>query len=81
MAPLRIAVLECDTPLDATRKKYGGYGGVFRALLEAGAQELAKERGEEKAVEMEITKFDVVDEERYPSLEDVDAVLLTGSRK
>lgn len=79
--PLRIAVLECDTPLDNTRAKYGGYGGVFRALLNSGAEALAKEKGEDKAVELEITKFDVVAEEIYPSLENVDAVLLTGSRE
>ena len=38
--PLRIAILECDTPLDNTRAKYGGYGGVFTALLKAGADAL-----------------------------------------
>lgn len=79
--PLRIAVLECDTPLDGTRTKYGGYGGVFSALLHSGAEALKKEKGEDKPVELEISKFDVVALETYPNLEDVDAVLLTGSRE
>jgi len=30
--PLRIAILECDTPLPGTSSKYGGYGGVFTSL-------------------------------------------------
>ena len=81
MPPLRVAVLECDTPLDRTRAKYGGYGGVFRALLESGAEALAKEKGNTKPVDLEITKFRVETEEIYPNLDDIDAVLLTGSRK
>lgn len=74
-------MLECDTPLEGTRHKYGGYGGVFRALLESGVGALAKEQGSQKPVELEITKFDVEVEEMYPKLEDVDAILLTGSSK
>lgn len=132
---LRIAILECDTPLEQTRAKYGGYGGVFTALLEAAAASLtvssprplsseaseeeenstgvvgsrgsarevktAREeeeeekpgqqqlqegggrgegRGERKVPRLEITKWDVVHEQRYPNLDDVDGVLLTGSR-
>lgn len=76
--PLRIAVLECDTPAPRTQAKYGGYAGVFTDLLEAGAKLLAEERGEGK-VGLEITKWDVVNEERYPNLEDVNGVLMTGS--
>lgn len=86
MAPLRIAVLECDTPLDMTRHKYGGgYGGVFRALLESGAAALAEEEqpggSHARPVELEVTKYNVELEEHYPDVEDVDAVLITGSRK
>ena len=32
-------------------------------------------------VDLDITKFDVVNVETYPELEDVDAVLITGSSK
>lgn len=79
--PLRIAILECDTPLEHTRSKYGGYGGVFKALLEAGAESLAQETKSTAPVKLDITKFDVVATEEYPNLDHVDAVLLTGSRK
>ena len=79
MGPLRIAVLECDTPLDSIRGRYGGYGRIFKALLEAGAindprLSVQPNHG------LEITKFDVVGTEQYPNLDDIDAVLLTGSK-
>lgn len=75
---LRIAVLECDTPLPGALKRYAGYGGVFRELLNSGAKALAEKNGKEP-VALDITKWDVVNEERYPELDDVDGVLLTGS--
>ncbi|KAF2458934.1 class I glutamine amidotransferase-like protein [Lineolata rhizophorae] len=78
--PLRVAVLECDTPLDKTRHKYGGYGGVFEALLKAGADHLGRPEDVSSKKGLEITKWNVVDEDKYPALEDVDAVLLTGSK-
>ncbi|KAF1989198.1 class I glutamine amidotransferase-like protein [Aulographum hederae CBS 113979] len=77
--PLRIAVLECDTPLDRTQQKYGSYGGVFEALLEAGADSLARDDLDSKTG-LDITKWDVVNMELYPELDDVDAILLSGSR-
>lgn len=80
MAPLRIAILECDTAPAQAHKKYGGYGGLFTILLRAGADALASER-HDKAVELAISKYDVENQEIYPSLNDVDAVLLTGSSK
>ena len=76
--PLRIAVLECDEPQGRTKEKYGGYGNVFKELLENGANSLAQ-ADSGKAPELDVTKFNVVNEEVYPKLENVDAVLLTGS--
>lgn len=77
--PLRIAILECDTPLDGTRAKYGGYGGVFKALLEAAADaldtdELSSTHG------LDLTFWPVQSESRFPAVEDIDALLITGSR-
>lgn len=76
--PLRIAVLECDEPAGRTKDKYGGYGNVFKELLNAGADRIA-EKDVVKRPELDISKFDVVNLETYPDLEKVDAVLLTGS--
>ena len=76
--PLRIAVLECDEPIGKTKEKYGGYGNLFKELLNAGADKVAEKDGVGRP-ELEVSKYDVVKTESYPQLEDVDAVLLTGS--
>lgn len=76
--PLRIAILECDTPLDGTRAKYGSYGGVFKALLDAGADALGHPNLSSKQG-LELTYWDVV-QDKYPSLDLIDAILMTGSR-
>lgn len=79
--PLRIAILECDTPLAGTRHKYGGYGGVFKALLEAGADALGQPDVISSKKGLELTKWDVEREEHYPRPEEIDAILITGSSK
>lgn len=76
--PLRIAVLECDTPLDNTRAKYGGYGGVFEQLLKRGADAL-KSPGLSAKEGLDIKKYNVEHDEIYPELDDIDAILITGS--
>lgn len=75
---LRIAILECDEPVGKTKEKYGSYGGLFTALLQNGAIRLASEDHGRKP-ELEISSYDVVNKEVYPTLDDIDAVLLTGS--
>lgn len=79
-SPLRIAILECDTPIGKTKEKYGGYGNLFKELLHNGAKEVREKDGVE-VPELDVRKYDVVNEEAYPKLEDVDAVLLSGSRE
>jgi hypothetical protein len=77
--PLRIAVLECDTPPESSNAKYGGYVGVFRTLLHSSVRELYKPEQIDPSSILEISRFDVVTAQNYPDLESVDAVLLTGS--
>jgi hypothetical protein len=77
-APLRIAILECDEPIGKTKEKYGGYGNLFKELLESGARRLADADPEQEA-QLDISKWDVVNAEQYPDLDAIDAVLLTGS--
>lgn len=82
--PIRIAVLECDTPLPETKKRLKSYGGVFEVLLRAGAKALAAELGvkddDEVESRLEISKYQVeLEPERYPRPDEVDAVLITGS--
>jgi len=76
--PLRIAILECDTPVPDTDKKYGGYGGVFTALLKSSADSL-RQPGLSSTEGLVLSAYDVVTKQEYPRLEDVDAVLLSGS--
>lgn len=78
-APLRLAILLADTPQPKTNEKYGGYRGVFTALLEAASKTLDPPQELEQLVT--ITAHDVVNDlNSYPKLEDVDALLLTGSK-
>ena len=77
--PLRIAILECDTPMDPVRAKYGDYGDIFTALLKAGADAL-EYPGLSSSAGLIISSFDVVTKQEYPSLGDIDAILITGSK-
>lgn len=77
--PLRIAILEADTPLKGCKAKYGGYGGVFTALLKAGADHVHQPDLISSKHGLEISCFEVVEKQEYPKLEDIDAVLITGS--
>lgn len=74
---IRIAVLECDTPLTGTQERYkGGYGAVFKDLLYRGADASGLPRDQ-----LDITAWDVVHKQEYPDLKDIDAILITGSRE
>ena len=75
--PLRIAILEADTPPDDIVARFGRYGKVFRTLLENAADNLGKP-GFSKD-DLELSAFDVVSEQKYPKLDDIDAVLISGS--
>lgn len=93
--PIRIAILEADVPLAQTCADYGSYGGVFTSLLEQAADaskiprealELSgwdvvnadgKPEGEE---EKRGGMYDWTRRRGYPNMDDLDAVLITGSR-
>ncbi|KAL9597310.1 MAG: hypothetical protein Q9219_005234 [cf. Caloplaca sp. 3 TL-2023] len=74
--PLHIAILECDTGLPKALAKYKRYAAISSALLDAGAEAAGLHKGD-----LEISMWDVVNEiGKYPRLEDVDGVFLTGSK-
>jgi hypothetical protein len=77
---LRIAVLCCDEPVGETKKKYGSFTNLFQEIFEKGALQVVRD-GTHKPFELVISTYDVLNEREYPCLEDIDAVLLTGSRK
>ncbi|KAL3473047.1 class I glutamine amidotransferase-like protein [Aspergillus californicus] len=80
MPPLRIAILECDTPPENSNAKYGGYYGVFSKLLQECAETLNRPDILDPKSGLDLSRFDVVTAQEYPDLKDVDAVLLTGSK-
>ena len=73
--PLRIAILECDTPPPAVVQQYGRYDRIFTTLLESAAADL----GLSPTQDLQLSAFDVVTAQAYPDLESVDAVLISGS--
>lgn len=78
-SPLRIAVLECDTPLPNADSRYDGYGGVFTALLKYSAKTLNQPDRLDPEIDLQISRWEIMNGVEYPKLEDVDAVLLSGS--
>ncbi|RHZ74015.1 hypothetical protein CDV55_108993 [Aspergillus turcosus] len=77
---LRIAVLECDAPPADANARYGGYHGVFSRLLKESARALGQPDKLDPETGLDISRWDVVYAQEYPRLEDVDAILLTGSK-
>jgi len=70
MAPIRLAVLLCDTPAPPVLKEDGDYHKIFDVWL----------RGVSPSVDFTLDAFDVVNKMEYPP-EDAkyDGILLTGS--
>ena len=75
MAPIRLAILEADSPQPKATERYGNYTGLFTSLLAAAVSPTPV------TDHFTITRHHVVqDTAAYPSLDDVDAVLITGSK-
>lgn len=72
---LRIAVLECDTPIAPIKEQLGGYGEIFTRLLNKGLEA----SGDSRVDIQEISKWHVVDNPIYPDPNEYDALLLSGS--
>ncbi|KAL1605524.1 hypothetical protein SLS59_003326 [Nothophoma quercina] len=74
--PLRIAILQCDTPPPDVIAEYGAYDRIFTTLLEKAADGL----GLDPKKDLELSAYEVVTKQEYPNVEDVDAVLISGSK-
>ena len=73
--PIRLAILLNDTPQPGTLARVGDYSAVFSQLLAAATAPEPLES------QLTITSHDVVNDlNSYPDLNDVDALLLTGSK-
>lgn len=74
MTPMiRVAILECDTPIESVRSQRGTYGDLFEGLLRAGSKQAGVKQ------DLVLSKWDVVTKQSYPDPKDVEAILLTGS--
>jgi hypothetical protein len=71
----RVAVLECDTPIEPVIEGRGRYGVIFRSLLTRGLESL----GGHDDLQLEVSHWDVVGSQKYPSPGDFDGLLLSGS--
>ena len=92
LSPLHIAILEADTPLEETRRKLGSYGGVFTTLLHKAADASGIATGklqitgwnvvdeQDGGVEEMGGQYHWKRTRGYPKIEDIDAILITGSR-
>lgn len=75
--PVRLAILECDTPIPVVKDRHGTYGDCFDRLLQLS---IDSPTWIGPGLDFKSTKWDVVNFE-YPRLSEVDVILLTGSRK
>ncbi|KAI1370264.1 class I glutamine amidotransferase-like protein [Hypoxylon crocopeplum] len=78
--PVRLAILEADTPAAGIKAKYGSYGGVFTHLFERACASLDPPQA--LAAQLSLSFHDVVNhaDAAYPDPETVDAVLISGSK-
>lgn len=78
-APVRLAILETDTPVPGIQAKYGSYGGVFTHLFERACGAL--DPPQPLPSQLQLSFHDVVhDPTSHPDPESIDAVLITGSK-
>ncbi|CAH0020393.1 unnamed protein product [Clonostachys rhizophaga] len=81
MAPYRVAVLECDTPIQPVLEAVGTYGKIFELFLRKGFEAAKNDDGMGRAdVDLKVTMTNVVNFGELPEPENVDAILLTGSK-
>lgn len=79
--PLRIAILECDVVIDPVKTRYEGYAAVFTDLFQRSANALGQPERLDPATGLDISRWHVVDSDEYPNLDEVDAIVMTGSSK
>ncbi|KAK0637072.1 class I glutamine amidotransferase-like protein [Bombardia bombarda] len=73
--PIRLAILETDTPIPSVSAKYDGYFGVFQSLFSRAVAPTPLDQI------LTLTRHDVVNDlNSYPALDAIDAILITGSR-
>ncbi|KAJ8129792.1 hypothetical protein O1611_g3837 [Lasiodiplodia mahajangana] len=78
-APIRLAILEADTPIPAIKAKYHSYGGVFTHMFKRACASFSHPVSLES--QLALSSYDIVnDTTAYPNPETIDAILITGAK-
>jgi hypothetical protein len=79
IVPVRLALLEADTPVPGIKAKYQSYGGVFTHLFKRACASFAHPVSLES--QLSLSSHDIVNDlNAYPDPESIDAILITGSK-
>ena len=78
MRKYRLAILECDTPVEAVLEKLGTYGTIYDAFVRRGLEAYVQDGGRSD-IDLEVTTSNMVDMSALPPLDQVDGLMLTGS--
>lgn len=77
--PIRLAILEADTPVAGVKAKYQSYGGVFTHMFNRACNSLPHPTSLES--QLTLSAHQIVDDlNAYPDPESIDAILITGSK-
>ncbi|KAL6690521.1 class I glutamine amidotransferase-like protein [Trichoderma pleuroticola] len=74
-----VAILECDTPIEPVVKQFGSYGDIFERFLRNGLAQYLKHTTSQH-VDLQLIKSNMVDLGDLPAFDQVDCLLLTGSK-
>ncbi|KAI0541566.1 class I glutamine amidotransferase-like protein [Xylaria digitata] len=78
-APIRLAILEADTPVPGIKAKYQSYGGVFTHMFKRACASFSHPVTLES--QLTLSSHDIVNDfTAYPNPETIDAILITGAK-
>lgn len=78
MRAIRVAILECDKPIESLQGRVHSYGQMIQELFE---QALEHDEQVSPGVNFRFQSWDIYQTGRLPDPHEIDAVILTGSSK
>ena len=75
---LRLALLVCDKPVPNVLKTEGDYLAIYGRWLHRTLDNYKKD-GSRDALDFTLDGYDVVNKREYPTLDDYDGIVITGS--
>ncbi|KAF7547345.1 hypothetical protein G7Z17_g7793 [Cylindrodendrum hubeiense] len=80
MPTVNIAVLKCYQMQDSISKVRGDFDALFQSWLSLGAETISQNHPDREAIQVKVVGYDIAKDEVYPdTLNDVDAIVITGS--